>query len=208
MHNLPIQEQLSKFLSTYHLTPHSTTGIVPVELLIGHYPCSLLDNLCPDLSLKVGNRQAKQKLSLDNSKPTHTFTVGQVVFAENFTGKSPKWLPGSVAEVTGPLSYVIQLQDGMTRNRHVDNIRSQVISSDIPLVEDTPLPGTNPLNTPASDPLPSAEISSYLIIAASSNPIIATSFHPLQGDTGSNTSTLCRSTESVNLQMVQTKSSC
>ena len=91
-------------------------------------------------------------------------------------------------------SYVIQLQDGTTRRRHVDNIRSRVISSDIPLVEDTPLSGTNPLNTPASEPLTSAEISSDPIVTTSSNPIVATSSNPLQEDTGSNMSTLHRST--------------
>ena len=107
---------------------------------------------------------------------------------------SPKWLPGSVAEVIGPLSYVIQLQDGTTRHRHVDNIRSQDIPSDIPLIEDTPLSGTNPLNTPASESLTSTEISSDLIITTFSNPIVATLSNPLQGDTGSNTSTLGRST--------------
>ena len=90
MHDLPIQERLSKFLLIYCLTPHSTTGIAPAELLMGRRPRSLLDNLHPDLSLKVGNRQAKQKLSHDNSKPTRTFAVGEVVFAENFTGKSTK----------------------------------------------------------------------------------------------------------------------
>ena len=161
---------------------------------MGRRPCSLLNNLRPDLSLKVGNRQAKQKLSHHNSKPTHTFTVGEVVFVENSTGKSPKWLLGSVAEVTDPLSYVIQLQDGMTRCRYLDDIKSRVISSDIPLIEDIRLSGTNPLNTPASEPLTSAEISSDLIVITSSNPIIATSSNPLQGDTGSNTLMLHRST--------------
>ena len=91
-----------------------------------------------------------------------------------------------MAEVTGPLSYIIQLQDGTTRRRHVDNIRSRIIYSDIPLVEDTPLSGTNPLNTPASEPLTSAEISS--------DPIIATLSNPLQEDTGSNMLTLRRLT--------------
>ena len=154
MCDLPVQESLSKFLLKYHLTPHSTTGIVPAELLMGVLTHSLLDNSCPNLSLRVGNRQARQKLSHNNSKPIHTFTVGEVVFAKNFTGKSPKWLPGSMAEVTGPLSYIIQLQDGTTRRRHVDNIRNRVTSSDLPLIKDTPVSITNPLNAPASEPFP------------------------------------------------------
>ena len=194
MHDLPIQERLSKFLLTYRLTPHSATGIAPAELFMGHRPHSLLDNLRPDLSLKVGSRQVKQKLSHDNSKPICTFAVGEVVSAENFTGKSPKWSPGSMAEVTGPLPYVIQLQDGTTRRGHIGNIRSPVMFSNIPLIEDTSISGTNPLNTPASEPLTSAEILSDPIVTTSSNPIIATLSNSLQGDTGSNTSMLHRST--------------
>ena len=47
MHNLPIQDRLSKFLLTYRLTPHTTTGVGPAELLMGRHPRSLLDNLIP-----------------------------------------------------------------------------------------------------------------------------------------------------------------
>ncbi len=92
MHNLPIQDRLSKFLLTYRLTPHTTTGIAPAELLMGRRPHSLLDNLIPDLSQKLEYRQVKQKLSHDSSKSVHNFEVGDSVFAENITGKSPKWI--------------------------------------------------------------------------------------------------------------------
>ena len=83
---------------------------------MGRRPRSLLDKR-PDLSLKVGNRQAKQKLSQLAFLQLEKLSLQR-------TSQSPKWLPGSVAEVTGPLSYIIQLQDGTTRRRHVDNIRS------------------------------------------------------------------------------------
>ena len=59
MHNLPIPDRLSMFMLTYRLTPHTTTGVAPAELLMDRRPRSLLDNLIPDLSQKVEYRQAK-----------------------------------------------------------------------------------------------------------------------------------------------------
>ena len=91
MHNLPIQDRLSKFLLTNRLTPHTTMGVAPAELLMGRRPRSFLDNLISDLSQKVEYRRVKQKLSHDSSKSVRNFEVGDSVFTENFTGKSSKW---------------------------------------------------------------------------------------------------------------------
>ena len=33
------------------------------------------------------------------------------------------WLPGIISEVTGPVSYVIELTDGRTVRRHQDHVR-------------------------------------------------------------------------------------
>ncbi len=41
-----------------------------------------------------------------------------MVFADNFTGKSPKWIASKIAQLTGPLSYVVKLPDGTT----MDNV--------------------------------------------------------------------------------------
>ena len=106
MHNLPIQDWLSKFLLTDRLTPHTTVGVAPAELLMGRRPRSLLDKLIPDLAQKVEYRQVKQKLSHDSSKSVRNFEVGDSVFAEKFTGKSPKWISCKKAEVTCPLSHM------------------------------------------------------------------------------------------------------
>ena len=46
--------------------------------------------------------------------------VGDKNFAQNFTQIEPKWLPGTVVQVTGPLSYHVQLQNGSTVHRCVD----------------------------------------------------------------------------------------
>ena len=83
----------------------------------------MLDNLYPDISQRVERQQAKQKLCHDSSKPVRTFVVGDTVFAEKISGTRPKWLSGTIAEINGPLSYVIRLSEGATVCRHVDSIR-------------------------------------------------------------------------------------
>ena len=56
-----VQEKLSKFLFKYRITPHSTTRLPPVELLIGPCPRSQLDMLFPDVSKTAEKAQDKQK---------------------------------------------------------------------------------------------------------------------------------------------------
>ena len=45
-----LETQISRFLFQYRLTPHSTTGATPAELLMGRQPHSRLDLLHPDVS--------------------------------------------------------------------------------------------------------------------------------------------------------------
>ena len=63
-----VEEKLSRFLLKYRITPHTTTGIPPSELLMGHRLRSRLDLLHPDLSGHVEERQWKQKQIHDKAK--------------------------------------------------------------------------------------------------------------------------------------------
>ena len=53
------------------------------------------------------------------------------MYAENFTGSPPKWSPGTVIEVTGPLSYRVELQTGTSVRRHVDSLRKRQAVGDV-----------------------------------------------------------------------------
>jgi len=118
-----VQERLSKFLFTYRITPHTTTGVPPAEMLMGRRLRSKLDSLYPDVSKKVEKQQRRQKQQHDNARPLRSFKEGDRVYAEDFTASSCKWNPGTVVEMTGPLSYTVRLGDGTLVRRHVDNIR-------------------------------------------------------------------------------------
>ena len=103
MLNGSIEEKLAKFLFKYRITPHSTTGVSPSELLMGRRIRSRLDLLLPDLTSVVQDKQLKQKQAHDKKKPDRNFIIGDTVFAEDFTASSEKWLPGVVQKVTGPV---------------------------------------------------------------------------------------------------------
>ena len=60
-----LEDRLSKFLFNYRLTPHSTTGIAPAELLLGRRPRSVLDLVRPNLSKHVRSQQEQQKRNRD-----------------------------------------------------------------------------------------------------------------------------------------------
>ena len=114
---------LDKFLFKYRITPHSSTGVSPAELLCKRKLRCRFDLLYPmeHVGSKVATQQEKQKkhhsssdrhLNLENSTP---------VYIRNYA-RGPNWIPASVEERTGPLSYRCQLDDGRVVKRHQDQI--------------------------------------------------------------------------------------
>ena len=131
-----IEEKLAKFLFKYHITPHLTRGVLPSKLLMGRCLNCHLDNLFPHILHRVGENQSKQKEGHDSKKVPKSFVVGDLVYVEDFTPSKHKWIPGSVAKVTTPVSYVVKLMDGREVRRHIDNViaRSSHSSSTEPEV--------------------------------------------------------------------------
>ena len=117
-----LETRLARFLFQYRITPHSTTGRSPAELLIGRQPRSRFDLLHPDGAAKVANAQTKQKQRHDMHSRVRGLQVGDKVYIRNFTGL-PAWLPGTLLEQTGPVSFRVQLSSGRIHRRHVDHIR-------------------------------------------------------------------------------------
>ena len=159
-----IQERISKFLFTYRLTPQTTTGVAPAQLLMGRRLRSRLDRLFPDLSQRVEKHQSKQAEQHDTSKPLRTFKVGDPVYIKDFTTPKNSWIPGKVTKVTGPLSYHVEVQSGNIVRRHVDAVRKRDVLCPLPHSqeadtysdEDIYLPDTTPLAPPPAPALPPA----------------------------------------------------
>ena len=121
-----LETQTSRFLFHYRITPHSTTGVPPSELLLGRRPRCRLDLLHPDISRKVWEKQAGQKEEHDGNGQERRLSTGQLVWVKNHAAGTP-WLPGAIAEVLTCQRYCISLEDGRSVVRHLDHIRSRVV---------------------------------------------------------------------------------
>ncbi len=125
-----IDSKVSRFLFTYRITPHSTTGVSPTQLLMGRRPRSVLDQLHPDMARRVQNSQQRQKRNHDQHVKPRAFAVGNTVSVRNF-GSGATWLVGAVEKALGPLSYQIKLEDGRLVRRHVDHLRARVSTTEM-----------------------------------------------------------------------------
>ena len=68
-----------KFLLKYCITPQSTTGQSPSELLFGRRLCSHLHLLRPDLSSKVCQKLNSQKHVHDHHAQERSFTINDKI---------------------------------------------------------------------------------------------------------------------------------
>ena len=51
--------------------------------------------------------------------------MDDLVYAENFSNPPPKWIPGKITKVTGPLSYQVELESGLVVHRRVNSLQSR-----------------------------------------------------------------------------------
>lgn len=115
-----ISLKLSRYLISQHISPHGMTGKSPAEILMGRKLNTLLDKVYPDFSKEMVAKQEKQ---LQN-KPVRSFVEEDPVFCRSFV-PGQKWLPSTIVEPTGPLSYRVATPDGKIVRRHTDQLRNR-----------------------------------------------------------------------------------
>ena len=71
-----------KFLFMYCITPHTTTGVPPSELLMGHRLRSQLDLYFPEVEDTVVKVQNNQKRYHNSSKQLRVFSVRDKVLVK------------------------------------------------------------------------------------------------------------------------------
>ena len=85
-----VEEKLLRFLLKHQIIPHTTTGIPPSQLLMGHRLRSRSDSLHPNLSGHVEGRRWKQKKIHDKTKTLKKFKEGDQVYTEDFSASNEK----------------------------------------------------------------------------------------------------------------------
>ena len=132
-----VAQKLQLVLFNYRLTPHSTTGRSPAEMLMGRKLRSRLDLLHPNLQSKVHKKQERMKETHDAHAMERQFKEGDKIYLKNF-GHGPKWLSGVIQMVTGPVSYTVVTADGREHRRHVDHIRTRYEEQEVSVPEAPP----------------------------------------------------------------------
>ncbi|PAA73574.1 hypothetical protein BOX15_Mlig008794g1 [Macrostomum lignano] len=119
-----LEDKVARFLLSYRVTPHATTGVAPCELLMGRHLCTLLDRARPDLGARVQRKQNQQKEHHDCKARFRTFETGDAVLARDFGANGGRWKPARVVGATGPTSYLCGFDgDDRVVRRHVDHVR-------------------------------------------------------------------------------------
>ena len=114
----------------YGITPHSTTGISPANLLMNRQPKSKLDLVLPNLSKQITDVQHKQKQQHDQHVKCLSFNPGDRLLARNYNDTEMR-LPGQTVEVTGTVSYKVRIdKDGGIFQRNQDQLRKGCIVSE------------------------------------------------------------------------------
>ena len=136
--NVPIVLRITLFLARYHITPQTTTGHTPAELLMNNLPKTHLNLLRGNVEVCVHCKQHKQR-EYDRANKLRVFENGDLVFTHSAPVGNCKitWMPGIVRRATGPLSYKLEVEGLDIVKHHVDQIRRQY-GKGIPGVSDGP----------------------------------------------------------------------
>jgi transposase InsO family protein len=117
-----LEIRIQKFLMTYKITPQSTTGKSPSELLLKRNIRSRLDNMRSNLSKCVRRKQAATKQNKDIKTKEREFREQESFLVKNFSA-GPAWLRGQVTKLLCQSMYVVELVDGRLVRCHVDHMR-------------------------------------------------------------------------------------
>ena len=112
-----IETKVSRLLFKYRMTPHTSTGVSPSQLMLNR-------EIRTPFHLMQPGSQSTPKAEVRAA--ARKFKVGDLVWSKNF-GKGDKWVPGVIVEVRGNVNYTVKLsgQEGKT-HRHVDQLKERV----------------------------------------------------------------------------------
>ena len=112
----------------YRITPQTTTGTSPAQLLLGRQLRSQLDLLLPSIADKVQHNQNLQKRTHDYHARDRQLQLDDSVLAKNH-GQGPPWIPGKILKQSGAVTFMIELPDGRVIRQHLDQLKLNVTNS-------------------------------------------------------------------------------
>ena len=122
-----INQKVQRFLMPYRTTPHSATNCTPAKLLFGRRLQTTLDIIKPSLSNNMEKNHNNMNCRAQNRR-MREFSNGQEVFIRNF-GVGSRWISGVIVNSSGPLTWLIKLEDGKMLIRHADHIQNRYVQN-------------------------------------------------------------------------------
>ena len=116
-----LETRVSRFLFQYRITPNTTTGISPAELMMGRQLRSHMHLLHPELAEQVSISQQRQQLNHDKRAKDRKFSIRDRIYSKDFPA-GLSWLFGTIKEKRGLMLFLIELEDGRIVRQHVDHI--------------------------------------------------------------------------------------
>ena len=117
-----METRLARYLMTYRVTPHSTTGTSPSELLMGRKLRTLLDAVHPSISGTVHRKQEEMAENYNNKSKVRCFHPGDKIYVKSHTQSAPKWIPAVLRERSNDV-MVSETEDDRVLKRHRDHVR-------------------------------------------------------------------------------------
>ncbi|XP_061705289.1 uncharacterized protein K02A2.6-like [Cydia pomonella] len=139
-----LKKRLEHFLFAYRITPHSTTGKAPGQLMFGRQLNCLLDNARPSAKRSLQYRQIQA--NVNSADQTPNYRPGDAVYVRS--REQPRWEPATVSRRTHRYSYVINTPVGVERRYHADHIRPR-----LPDLEESPAERTPMVPVTSSTPV-------------------------------------------------------
>ena len=116
-------QRIASYLLMYRTTAHATTGVPPCQLLMSRELRTRLSLLQPDREKAVADKQAVQKSSHDRRAHLREWIAGDRAMARNLR-PGPDWVPCTIVEVLGPVTYLVETEDGKRWKRHADQLKT------------------------------------------------------------------------------------
>ena len=154
-----LEQRLYSFLLTYRSSPHSTTGVTPASLFLNRALRTKFDVLKPSVESQVLEKQSSQKACHDRRAKERGWSVGQTVLARSLR-PGPDWVPATIVEKLGPVTYTVETRDQQYWKRHADQLKEFMwdTTQDVPAPtrvdvgpEDSELATAPPLVPPPDD---------------------------------------------------------
>ena len=121
--NRSLQHCLASFLLNYRTTAHAVTGVPPAELFLKRRLKTRLDLVKPDIATAVANQQSSQKKHHDHHSRQRQINAGDLVMVKIFKDNRFHWVPGTIMECYGLVSFLVQIHGGILRRCHIDQIK-------------------------------------------------------------------------------------